>query len=240
MAELMSTEYMSNPQNFNPEEPERSRLFRKATVFYSFLEGGLLKCAEVLIEKTTLNRNRINEILDLEEDQDIVMDEQEKQAISAVLGIPVSEMIWNQYMMNCLYRDFNLNYDIMISDFNRRVLMHHINPLGFARAVMATIFADNEIDIKEQKYFEFLKTRFNLTDEIIIPGEETSDIHFHNLIRSLPKDTRFLSIVVKWIIGAVFADGVVSPHEIQKLKELLNQIQTVRGELKGVKFNFIE
>lgn len=213
----------------------RSRLFRKVCHFYCFLEGGELGLLAKLIEETSLGRQRLNEILDWERvDEEITEDEMEE--ISKVIGIPLERLIWNQIEMNHLYGEFNLDFDVDVRDINKRVVSVSLSPLQFARAVMAMIYTDGDPDPKEKKYFEYLKRSFSLTEEVIIPMED-SEKHFHQLIHSLPSDTRFLSIVVKWIIGAVFADGEVSEEEVGKLKELLNEIQTIRGDLNGVDIN---
>ncbi len=215
--------------DYQSEEYQRTRLFRKALHFYSFLEGGEFGMLDALLQKTDIGQQRLNEIFDYEEDDELITSE-EMESIAAVINIPADRMIWNQQEMNRLYSQFDLDYDVEVRDINKRVLNASINPLQFARAVMATIFSDGAADPKEQKFFTHLKNTFSLNDEIIMPLEESEE-QFEHLITSLPQDSRFLTIVVKWIIGAVFADGEVSPEEVDTLGNLLRNIQAIRGEL---------
>ncbi len=212
-----------------------SRLFRKACRFYSFLAGGELGMLEKLIKETNLGQQLLNQIFDSDEDEQIIQPA-EMEAIAQVIGIPVKQLLWNQEQMNHLYAQFDLDYDTEVKDINKRFFGASINPLQCSRAVMTMIFSEQGVAPKKQQYFEYLKQTLALTDEIIIPIDD-SERRFHSLIKSLPKDKRFLSIVVKWIIGAVFADGTVNDSEVEKLNELLHEIQQIRGELAGAHVN---
>ncbi|MBF0289441.1 MAG: hypothetical protein HQM14_16635 [SAR324 cluster bacterium] len=214
-----------------------SRLFRKACLFYSFLEGGELGMLQKLVQDTNLTQQRLNEIFDSEQDEEEeAIEPVEMEAIAEIIGIPVRQLLWNQEQMNQLYAEFDLDFDTELKDINKRFFNTSINPLQCSRSVMAIIFSEDGVDPKEQQYFEYLKQTLSLTDEIIVPMDD-SEKHFHSLIKSLPKDKRFLSVVVKWIIGAVFADGKVSEKKVEKLNELLQEIQQIRGELPEANVN---